>query len=231
MPSTSSSIIAEKPRGKQTAVRDLSNQEVILPDGTTRTLLVIDSNKERNANFVMVFKDRNRGGSTVDDAAMGVFYKLAVMFAEYNNVCSITTDAYAELTNVSRKTAEKRFKTLIDSGYMKKIRNGVYLLSPYKIMQLQKRYFPAIERAWNTGRIEDIAKDIASIDDKVRKTEKKHKAVVRQIGVSTIKRHITVPEAFRFDNPEDQRSYIEAVKEAERYQIAKEQARDLAQPQ
>lgn len=209
-------IIAGKPKTKQTLVKHQSQQQVILPDGSTGKLLVIQDNGERYSSFVMIHKDSGRRAGDMDDASLGLFYKLATMFADYKNLCPVTSEEIVEVTGVSRKTVESRLRKLVKAGYIKRIRNGLYMISPWRATQISKKYLPALESAWKTGRVDSIERDIAKIDADAKHKQQQNKKEVRQANLSPVIIRETIPEAVDIDDYAERQAYIADVKGAEK---------------
>lgn len=206
----------KQPLAKKSLVRGADTQEAILPDGRRKRLLVLDQDQDRHKDFVMSF--RNRGGEDlmIDPASMGLFYFLATTIMDYRNVCEITAETCAAKINKSVKTTKRYLAELTDTGYIKRIKPGIYMLSPYRTIQVRKKYFRILETAWETGLINDIRPAMERLDEKIREETARNKALVKKAEASVLKKRITIPEAPVIAvNEEEELDYMIAVKESE----------------
>lgn len=206
--------IEERPAGVMPLVRGMEEQEVLLPNGTRRKLLVLDSDQEKYKDFSMVFKTREEG-LFVDVLALGVFHHLATAVSDQVNVCRVTVEEVARMAHKSKPTVLKAFNQLIEAQYIKRISAGVYLLSPYRTVQVRKRYFPILERAWKTENIDSIRLEMNRLDARTKDDTAKNRRMVQEAGCSAVREAVTLPEVELLP-PEERVPYIQQVKREER---------------
>lgn len=213
---------APRPEGKMPLVRGMEEQEVLLPSGAKRRLLVLDESQEKYKGFAMVFKGREEV-LPMDPASLGIFHYLATVVADQYNLCSITVEQCAERAKKSRNTVAKYFTELQEAQYIRRIKDGQYMLSPYYTVQIRKRYFPILERAWRTGEVEKIRFEMARLDEVAKEATARNRRTVLEAGVSIVGEAVTVPEAESL--PVDERiPYIRSLKKGERVAKALEKA-------
>ena len=224
----------KQPLVKKSLIRGIGTQDAILPDGSRKRLLVLDQDQDKYKDFVMSF--RARGGDyklkNIDPAAVGIFFHLATTVMNHHNVCNITMDECADMVGKSVPSVKKWFRELIDSGYIKRIKPGTYMLSPYKTIKIRKKYFGILETAWKTGRINDIQPAIEKLDEKTREETARNKALVKKAEASVLKKRLTIPEApiIAIDAAQEL-EYMMEVKEEEYIQQRIELAEKLASKQ
>lgn len=204
----------KRPEGTMPLVRGMEEAEAVLPSGERRKLLVLDSDQEKYTGFSMVFKTPEVE-MDMDTGALGLFHHLAVAIADHTNVCLITVERCSKLIHKSKTVTARYFTELIDAEYIKRIKEGVYLLSPYRTVQVRKRYFPILERAWKTENIDSIRVEMNRLDAKTKEDTARNRKTVREAGCSAVREAVTLPEAELLPL-EERVPYIQQVKRGER---------------
>lgn len=204
------------PLGKGSLVRGAEMQDAILPDGTKKRLLVLAEDQDRHKDFVMSFRNRGEDTLMIDPGALGIFHYLATTYMDYKNTCQITAKDLAERVGKSVPVIKKWLNELIENGYAKRLKLGMYMLSPYHTIQVRKRYFGIIERAWITGDVSKVRADMARLDEESRRETTRNKKLVKKAEASIVAKKLTVPEApiVALDE-ESEYQYIQTVKEEE----------------
>jgi len=211
---------AEQPLSKSSLVKGMSMQDVILPDGNLKRMLVLAEDQDKFKDFVMVF--RNRGGKElmIDPTALGIFYFLATTHMDYRNVCEITAKTLAKQVHKSEPIVKKLLNELIEYGYVKRLKNGgMYMLSPYYTTQIRKRYFDILRKAWQTGNVSRIRADMEILDDAIARETELNKKLVKMAKANlkgeertSSRESITIPVAA---STTDEYQYIKSVLEEE----------------
>jgi hypothetical protein len=191
-------------------------QDAILPDGTKRRMLVLAEDQDRHKDFVMSFRNREEDTLMIDPGALGIFHYLATTLMDYKNTCQVTAKDLAGRVGKSVPVIKKWLNELIENGYAKRLKLGMYMLSPYHTIQVRKRYFGIIERAWITGDVSKVRADMARLDEESRRETTRNKKLVKKAEASIVSKKLTVPEApiVALDE-ESEYQYIQTVKEEE----------------
>ena len=222
----------KQPLSKGSLVKGAETQEAILPDGSKKRMLVLAENQDKFRDFVMSFRNREEDVLMIDPGALGVFHYLATTLMDYQNICQVTAKDLAKLVGKSSPVVKKWLNDLARHGYIKRIKPGVYMLSPYHTIQVRKRYFGIIERAWITGDVSKVRADMARLDEESRRETTRNKALVKKAEVSVLKKRLTIPEApiIAIDAAQEL-EYMMEVKEEEYIQQRIELAEKLASKQ
>ena len=203
-----------RPDGKIPLVRGMEEQEVLLPSGMKRRLLVLDESKEKHKDFSIVFR-LHEEVFPMDPASLGVFYYLATNLSDQYNVCLITISECARQAKKSRDTMAKWFAELQDAQYIKRVRDGVYMLNPHCTMQIRRQYLPILERAWRTGEVDKIKFEVAKLDAKIKEVTARNRQLVQDTKISAVPEAVTIPEIEALP-PEERVPYIQQVKRGQR---------------
>lgn len=204
------------PLSKGSLVKGAETQEAILPDGSKKRMLVLAENQDKFRDFVMSFRNREEDVLMIDPGALGIFHYLATTYMDYKNTCQITAKDLAERVGKSVPVIKKWLNELIENGYVKRLKLGMYMLSPYHTIQVRKRYFDIIEHAWITGDVSRVRADMAKLDEASRTETERNKNLVKKAEASAIAKRLTVPEAPIITMTEEEEyQYIKTVKEAE----------------
>lgn len=215
-----SNSVNKPPDTKKSQVKGMHTQDVLLADGSKRQIMVLERDRERFSDFVMVFRTtaKDRGGEIMVSAtARGILHYLITDYMDYRNACEITAATCARKNHLSTKTVKKHLKELVDNGYIKRVRPGTYMVAPHVAMSISARYYDILARAWDMGNIDNVQFEIAKLNAKSKEETRRNRDMVREAGGSKVKHRCTVPEAPEVAiTPEAEYSYIEAVVEAEK---------------
>lgn len=206
----------KQPLSKGSLVRGAEIQDAILPDGRKKRMLILAEDQDRFKDFVMSFRNREEDALMIDPGALGVFHYLATTLMDYKNTCQVTAKDLAGRVGKSSPVVKKWLNDLIQHGYIKRIKPGMYMLSPYHTIQVRKRYFDIIEHAWIKGDVSRVRADMAKLDESSRTETERNKNLVKKAEASAIAKRLTVPEAPIITMTEEEEyQYIKTVKEAE----------------
>lgn len=220
------------PLSKGSLVKGAEVQDAILPDGTKKRLLILAEDQDRYKDFVMTFRNREEDALMIDPGALGIFHYLATTLMDYQNICQVTAKDLAKRVGKSSPVVKKWLTDLIQHGYVKRIKPGMYMLSPYHTIQVRKRYFDIIERAWITGDVSKVRADMARLDEESRRETTRNRNLVKKAEASVLKKRLTIPEApiIAIDAAQEL-EYMMEVKEEEYIQQRIELAEKIASKQ